>query len=275
MIIFKRLTILFALLFGYQAHASTEYARQQQALDDIIKLANLDKQLTQFPNKIRQQLQQLTTPNNSRRVSQIQATFDPDMMRQALRRQINLSVLPADYEPLITRLHSPHLRKMLQMERDALGIVAYYERPIFIEHTQRRPVPEQRMTLIKLLNQAMARSELLIHADLLLHQQLERLLRPSGNKVLVSHVFSKTELDQPHVREQVLLDLLYTYRNATDEELSDYISFYRSLQGQEFITAFNRAWLAAISDITRDIAWRLKQPQRPELQQPAVYITRH
>jgi len=259
-IVIKRFIFIIALLLSQASFATPDYGRQQQALNQIIQLTTLDAQITQLPGKVHDVLQQLATADNQQRISRIQAAFIPPLLRQALRRQINLNMLTPRYELLLNRLEAPELHRLLQMEQDAMGIVAHYERPIFIQHAQRRPIPKARRELIEALDEATGYSTVQIRTGLLLRQQLQTLVNPAPHDEITPHALPRAELDDPALRQQQLLSLLYTYRNASEEELQAYVDFYRSYQGQHFIKTFNGAWLAAINDVMRDIAWQLKHP---------------
>lgn len=122
-----------------------------------------------------------------------------------------------------------------------------------------QPPPQPRRALIELLDGTLDASRLALDLQAIILRTLlegansllpeER--QPDGTQIDLQIIDMKLQL-LGLVREQVEVSMLYTYREVSDEELTEYLAYWRTEDGHWLNGTTSRALLAAIEEAGRE-----------------------
>jgi hypothetical protein len=266
-------------LFSAQlAHGAIATPDQKQVIDRFIASSSYASQFEQLPLLVREQLESgLTHELSAARYQELTTllldSFEADRARNAMTQQLSLGYDTRHYRALLQKLESPPLRKLRNMEQAIHQPVARYEMQHFIARLPENPAPAKREALIKELLAANGAIEDSIKTRAILHELVNGLMdnsapqqQRSGLNDAMEESRRVAERQRPAVESEILAKALYTYRDASDAEIKQYIEFYNSAAGQWFKHTQQNSWLSALRNIGRDITWKMQHPDAAEVQ---------
>jgi hypothetical protein len=260
------------LLSPHPAHATLATPSQKQVIDHFIACSSFAPQFEQLPLLVREQMERGFSQNiSSARYQSLSAllldSFEADRARRAMGQQLSLGYDNGRYRVLIQKLENPLIRRLRDMEQAINGPVARHEMKHFISRLPQTPASPKREALIKELLIANGSIESAIQTRITLNELVQGLASgatPEQNRANLNDAMEQkrklTETLQPQIEAETIAKALFTYRDASDEEIKQYTEFYSSDAGQWFIATQQNGWLAALREIGRDIAWKMQHP---------------
>ena len=265
------LTVL-PLLSSQPAHATIATPNQKQVIDRFIACSSFAPQFEQLPLLVREQMergfpQNISSTHYKNLSTLLLDSFEADRARSAMSQQLSLSYDNGRFRVMLQKLESPLIRKLHDMEQAINEPVARYEMQHFISRLPQNPVAPQRTALVKELLVTNGAIESALKTRITLNELVQELASGATleqNRTSLNDVMEQkrklTESLKPKVEAETLAKALFTYRDASDEELKQYIDFYKSDAGQWFRSTQQNGWLAALHEIGRDIAWKMQHP---------------
>lgn len=266
------------LLSPQLAHATAAAPSQKQVLDRFITSSNYGPQLPQLPLLVREEMARsfantLSSARYQELTTRLLDSFEAERTKRAMVQQLSLGYDSGRYRTLIQKLESGSIRKLRDMERASHEPVARLEMQHFIARLPDTPLPPKREALIKELLAANGAVESNINTRIALNEVMRGLMAdaaPEKSRATLNDSLEQSrrlaESLRPAVAAETLATALYTYRNASDEELKQYIEFYNSAAGQWFKLTQQNGWLGALRNIGRDIAWKMQHAGSDDVQ---------
>jgi len=209
----------------------------------------------------------------------LEESFD---VRQA-EKDLSAFLLASTDEPylrdMLRWLESPLARKITREETNASGAESRAEMLRYLADLQDNPPSQQRIELIQGVEQATHMAELT--ADILIEVMMGMLeatnaALPADRQGVPEEAYR--EIDglrttiESGLREQMVLESYYTYRNITDAELAAYIGFYETDLGQTEIEKTGEALTYTLKNwfdtfVERVIARAQAEAQKRKAQQ--------
>ena len=266
------------LLSPQLTHAAMAAPTQQQVIDRFIAYSNYEPQFQELPQMVEDLLKrdyanELSGSEYQELTDLLKKSFKIEQAKHAMTQQLSLGYDNGRYRVLIQKLENASIRKLRTMEQAVHEPVARHEMKYFIARLPNNPVPPKREALIKDLLEANGAVESEIKTRAALQQVVREVV---GSVAAVKSSVSLndsleqnrilTETLRPKVQAEALAAALYTYRDATDEEVRQYIDFYNSPAGQWFKVTQQNGWIGALHNIGRDIAWKMQQSDDADLQ---------
>lgn len=258
------------LIPGHAAYATKAAPTQRQVIDRFITYSNFAPELDQLPLLVRKQLESdlpgnhLSSARQQELSSLLLDSFESDRARRAMTQQLSLGYDNRRFLALIQKLENPLIRKLRAMEQAVYGPVARHEMEHYVSQLPDHPVPPKREKLIRELisangsvdNAVKTRTTLQIVVQQLMDNGIDQSRAGLSNTVEQSIRISESL--RPTVENETLAKALYTYRDASDEEILQYIDFYNSAAGEWFKLTQQNGWLGALRNIGRDVAWKMQ-----------------
>jgi hypothetical protein len=266
------------LLSLQPVHATMATPPQKQVIDRFITYSNFEPQFEQLPQLVREQMERdipQTLPSDHYKdlTTLLFDSFEASKARSAMGQQLSLGYDNGRYLVMIQKLENPLIRRLRDMEQASSDPVARYEMQHFISRLPQNPVAPRREALIKDLLTANGAIESAIKTRATLHELMQGLAgvaTQEQNRANLNESLERSrkllESLKPKVAAETLARALYIYRNATDEELRQYIEFYNSDAGQWFKITQQNGWLGALRNIGRDIAWKIQHAENDDVQ---------
>lgn len=263
------LTIM-PLLSPPLAQAAMATSGQREVINRFIDYSSYATQFEALPQMVQKQLessfgQGTASARYKELTTLLLDAFEADRARHAMIQQLSLGYDNSRYRALLQRLENPVIRKLRDMELAIHGPVARYEIRDFISRLPQNPAPAKRETLIRELLTASGAVENTLRTHATLNEVVRGLVtspaagterNPMNDSLEQSQTLTKSL--RPGVEAERLAVALYTYRDASDEEIRKYIDFYNSPAGQWFNQTQQNGWLGALRNIGRDVAWKMQ-----------------
>lgn len=162
-------------------------------------------------------------------------------------------------------LATPLGRKMTKFEKDASGSESYLGMKQWGLRLKDNPPPRSRVQLIHEVTSAAKVFESSL--DTAVNMSMAMVLALEAAKP-AKHLWDEEQYRQAKARVRealtgrmrniVFLRLLYTYREASDGEIKDYIRFYQGKAGKKYVTLMNESVGKAIIALTWEAAKKIK-----------------
>ncbi|MFC1747890.1 hypothetical protein ACFL2V_03705 [Pseudomonadota bacterium] len=240
------------------------------SVEQFIKYGGMQEQFEQLPALVRFQLKtnqsNLFSTSRYNTLSELVLdAYGTEGVKTAMSRHLRLSYSAGRYRSLMKRLDSPTLKNLLELEINAFQApMAKYEYQQFIIHLKKKPEPTNRVALIHELISASGDADLQSHAQFTISNLIKELMTGSLDSI-TTQPKTKTIVNAK-LAESTINKTLFIYRDVSDDEIKQLIRFYQSTWGNWFKQTRTDAWLAALRDIGRDVAWRLDHSSDEELQ---------
>lgn len=250
------LWVIGLLTMGQAAHAAPP---EQAALDRLYRLSGMEVQFGALPETMREAFLQgvamgpeLHIPESRLEAlgDQVAEFYAAAEFRAAVEEALRQGMSAEAVDQVLAWLESPLGARVTAAEEAAVGPDAYEETQRYAETLETDSVPEARVALLRELDEAVQLTQTSVEIGV--HAQLAAALaanamQPPNSRQEPSELMAQVETIRPLIesmtRQQVLLSLLYTYRDLSEEDLRGYIEFATAPQGN----AFNRLASEAMS----------------------------
>lgn len=270
-------TIALLVLFGVQAGAAGPGDGQQKSerIRQLLRINGFEFQISKAPETLAYQLRSqqaqsgLNQDEHAFVVEVILEAFNPaDILNRVVAHMAeteNQSWL----RHTLSFLATPLGKKMTQMEKDASGPESYRAMTQWGERLKDTPPAKTRIQLILQINSAAKVFESSL--DTAVNMSMAIALALEAGKP-AKHLWNEDQYRQikarvrealkERMRNVVFLRLLYTYRQASDGEIKNYIEFYQGQAGQKYVDMMNEAVGKAIIALTWQAAKKIKVKAR-------------
>jgi hypothetical protein len=142
--------------------------------------------------------------------------------------------------------NSPLMQRITEMENHDFNLVTF---ETFIEDIIRTPLPANRLRLLQDLEAVTRTTELVTEIALGAKRALlTGRMQSEGNEatqILDARIAVQETDMNDNTYQNVIIMMAYSYRELTDPELSEYIRFYETTEGDWFITHAVNAMIGA------------------------------
>lgn len=220
-------------------------------IDKIITLSGLQKQIDQIGDKmlenIHQSPQKPDDPVIAEKIEKIVLdTYRPEFFYQQLRSTFKQNPDRDRLKTLIQVFNSPLMQRITEMENRDFNLVTF---ETFIEDITRTPLPANRLRLLQDLEAVTRTTELVTEIALGTKRALlTGRMQSEGNEatqILDARIAAQETDMSDNTYQNVIIMVAYSYRELTDAELSEYIRFYETTEGDWFITHAVNAMIGA------------------------------
>ena len=246
------------------------------AIAALMEKSGLNVQIGQLPAVMlgeleQMQQQKLPAAQFDQITNAIAKSFDPARMTKGVRERLAKTLSAEDMKSTLTWLTSPIGEKVTALEKAAASAEAAQARQAFDAELQKGgPRVEQ----LKRLNRAVKGSEhaleMASESAVAIRVALEASATPSKQpdlQLVKEQVRPELERIKPMLEQQMLLSLLYTYRDLPDEDLAKYIGFAETEPGKRYhqatMSALSEEVAAASSRMGELLGKTLKDTPRP------------
>jgi len=255
------LLILANLFLATPLRAEDDVARQLMLESGLVAQLNLlHKSLSSQLNYVIDQdptLRQLSRQQKQHIIAWMRTSFAPDRLINSIHDYYYRSLSDRDMEQILRWIRSRTGHRFTEMEKSATGPYAEQEMQRYKQTHPLPTVPTYRLQQIKTLNKLTKVSDAALVVQLtfklaaaLIKQQ------PSPDKQTVDALMKEIGRQREDLMQKIMPnlipDMLYMYRDASDLELQAYISFAQSSIGVRYHTtllgAFNNALIEASQD---------------------------
>lgn len=196
----------------------------------------------------------------------MQGVFDPEVVSAGLRTALERECEPAVMQSAVASLDSPLAQKMRKLEAAAGTAEGAQRLEEFAGNLPGNPPEAGRLQLVRRLDEISGASE--FQADMTI-AMLQGMAEGFGQEKQAAEQLPTVRRDLfPVVRASVLVTMLFSYQEASDQELNDYIALYESEPLQRFTRTVTQAFNAAVKGQAKEAARRLKAGS-PAGQSPA------
>ncbi|MFQ5794400.1 MAG: HEAT repeat domain-containing protein [Candidatus Bipolaricaulia bacterium] len=267
----RLLSLLILLMFGA---FGLSYAQIDQTLliEEILELSGMKKQIERIPARVDAELAQRQTEMNREDYEKIRKIMVESYRYDAVYRAV-VDKFTDNFDQIrlltvLNQLHSPVFQKIFQLETQASTLEAIQEMEKFAAQLQSNPPTQERLALVQRLDEATGTTELSFEMSLAIFRGMVKafdpILPPEERKELeeleqlVNDMVNdmRSQL-QPLLKNNTWVSFLYTYRSASDEELTQYIDFWESDLGQWFIGVSSAAIIEAMGTAAEEVGTQL------------------
>lgn len=257
----------------------TALAASAATAQEVLELSGFREQVEQIPALIQVQLQQRQNsldPDVYAVVSRVLLeSFRADSLYTTVVQRFAADADPERLNAVLEWLRSPLAQKMIRLEVEAGTPEGQQKLKDYAAALQGNPPAQIRLALVKRLDEATRTTELAIATSAsmvgammgTLQAQLPPEKRMDEAQVGKELSRMKAQLQAP-MKNNTLVNFLFTYRSVSDEELTQYLSFWESETGRWFGRASSQAFLGAMAAASADAGKRIQEtaspPQRVE-----------
>jgi uncharacterized tellurite resistance protein B-like protein len=238
------------------------------AIDEALELSGLKTQLSQLPQHILAQAPQLPADlTHSERAALLRIlahSFRADAVSPLIKERFLAEFDPPRMAALLQWLRSPASRRMVQLEISGSSAAATAELQAFAASLERTPPPEERLALVRRLDEATATTDIAFETLVVIAQEIAR--ATGGERMslgeLEGMMRSRAEVLSV-IGDITLVTLLFTYRPVSDADLLAYVTAWESDVGRWFSGLWRRAYLDAIRAAARRFAVQMSRTLAP------------
>lgn len=238
---------------------SPEPARAQAPpeISEALSLAGMDAALDQVPGLIKAQVETRQEDLSSGLAGELERAmleaFSPALLKADARATLAAQYEPGEFDQGLLWLRSPLGRRIVGLEIAAGKDENQAAMGEWIESIPRNPPSKDRIILVADVVRASDSLTIVIETIVLVAEPILQTLnaaaaedeKRSPDEIRLLLGVMRDRLEDPMGR-QMLLRSLYTYREASDEELSNYAAFLRSEAGQGLYQALNASVIAVL-----------------------------
>lgn len=251
------LLILFCLLASL---ASAQVPMKEQLIGDLMIKSGLQRQVEQIPEVIKiqseQRMRQEATMSAAERYNirtAFKEAFDTQMILKYVREDLTISLNEKDIMAALEWLNSPLGQKITAMEEQSSSGKAFEEMQQFAMNLSANPPDPQRMALIEQLDEAahLTESSIDMKIGVVLAMSEAMACASDCSKFSASDLKNKMDSIRPQMteasRQETMIFSLYGYQGLTGEELEQYINFYKTPAGTNYMKVVSAALTHALS----------------------------
>ncbi len=271
---FKLLMVLVVLLIACNVQAATEH--HAAMVQKYIRLSGLKDTINTLPEMLVSMYERnrLTSehPEIDRMVTETMVeSFDSQKMLAELEQFLLVNTDEYYLIQILSWLETPLARKIVKEERESEQPANNADMMRYLADLQENPPAQERISLVQDL---VATTHI---ADLAaaIAMRLIRGMLESVNMILPDEKQLPKEKIEAHLqqirammrgalRQQMTLTAYYTYRNISNAELQEYITFYKGKTGQQEIDITGGALIHVMGNWFTEVGQRLLPPAPQE-----------
>lgn len=274
-----KITVMVALLaiFGVQARAAEPAAGHDKTerIRQLLRINGFEFQISKAPETLAVQLRSqqarsgLNQDEHAFVVEVIIEAFNPARILNRVVANMTAAGDQSWVRDTLVFLETPLGKKMTQLEKDASGPESYRAMTQWTKTLKDNPPPKSRVQLIHQVNSAGKVFESSLNTAVNMSMVLVLALEAAKPR---KHLWDEDQYREAKARVRVALTermrnivflrLLYTYRQANDGEIKDYIRFYQRNAGKKYVSLMNEAVGKAIIALTWEAAKKIKVKSR-------------
>lgn len=240
-----------------------ENADQTKLVEEVFTLSGMDTQIELIPDQVKYGFSQSSDQLPKELYEEILGIIDGAYNSSEIRKQV-LADLIASYDKkkmTIVRDHlkTPLVKKLTELELSASDISQFDAMVQFIDSLEDNEPSNERMEIINRLDVAIDASEITTKMALLSQRVVMRAINSVMPKEqqLSDEQLGQFENDfwvssRDPIKENVLMTLLFAYRDVSDEDLNTYLKILESEDGQWFYQTLNSAFMASMEGTTKN-----------------------
>jgi hypothetical protein len=230
---------------------------RESLIAEALDISGLKKSLELIPGQIKAQIEQQRGPTALKDkpgvVKILTEAFRPEVFYGTVRSEFQKGYDPLLMGLVVARLREPLFRKMAALEIEASSAEARPHIERFAREFQSNPPPQTRLGLIVRIEAASGAADFNLE---LLVASLQAAIKAVNPMVPPERRAKPADLDNavrmlraqaPAIRTETLVNMLYTYRSTTDQELDEYAQFAESEPGRWFSRLSRQGVLAAMT----------------------------
>ncbi len=186
--------------------------------------------------------------------SEIDKQPEAAIMLQTIKDHISRHMTSSDIDAVLEWFNSDLGQKITKAEEDASSMEAYSQMREIKAGLQSHPPDPFRKQLISNLDQAARMTEYMTRMKMSMVITMTE-ATPSATSIgnaskeeRISQIKSRRGQVQELSSKEVMARSLFTYRSISDNELEQYIVFYKSEAGKKYVDTVTEALLTAIED---------------------------
>jgi len=253
----------FLLFVGVLPAAAAQQPNSRDVIRQLLQTSGIPQMLAEFPKQFKEEIAQVQLKADNEAIAHhftplmqaIDRAYDPDRLYDEVIEYFALR-FSQDY---VTEIHawfgSPLGEKIVRLENQANTPEGQYAMQLFATRMASDPPDEKRIKLIRDLDKAVGGSRMALELALTTFRSVMTGLAAvqlgeddgaqddKDPELLAERL--KAQM-QPVMQQQIELIFLYTYRSLSDQELADYVDFYKSGAGRWFSTNTREGVVAAL-----------------------------
>ncbi len=256
---------------GYALGAAAQPAQQQTLVQELMTLNGMRAQLALVAPVIEQQAAALAVnpdlPKRNRvaAAALLRQVFQPEALLQRVSQHLEANADPETLRAVLQFLRSPVGQRMTALEVEGTGEAAQAERAQWMAQLAAHPISDVRAQQVVALDEAASVTTTATEEVVLLSTAVawvaaaarSATVRVDEQRLQAFQNRLRAKV-RPKLKEEVLLSMLFTYREADEETFADYIAFYRSETGQAYRRFMDAAYLGALRDAAAGAAQRIR-----------------
>ncbi len=265
----SRLTVILLLMLMSVSTMATDLDKRDKQIAQIMELSGAIHTFDQMPAMMQTMLQQQPPPLSARELESFSrvmtAAFSPEKMRAAMKSYLTAHYEPHHFSELLALLQRPLVKRMTALEQattDPDDMIQFMQQA----NTFMSSVANERLTVLRNIDNAMIMSETMLDLQVQSFQSFIQAINtvlPEPQQMPASQMeeISRQMREQGlyPIRQQMLVQLAWTYRMASDADLNDYLELYRSPIGQWSKDIMKASTLAVFGSATEEISQQIKQ----------------
>ena len=268
-------TFLINLIFINYVHAETHEA----LVTEYIKLSGITDMFASFPEQIKavSSQKQLVAkqPEKENKITELLAdSFDINMAEENLYNFLLQNTDKDFFQELIKWMDDPLVKRILEEEKDASDPEKQAMLLHYIADLQNDPPSLDRITLIQDMEKTLQLSDLTTHIAINMMKSITKSINsilPDDKRSQTNDIHDKIMEMEPLLKEtyrqQLILSLFYIYRNISNEELKEYMVFYKSNIGKRTIDVNGKAIAFVLEQWTASLEEKLVILAREEFEE--------
>lgn len=258
-----QIAVLMVIAFASLAAADS----REELIAKYIKLSGVENALDSFPDQIEalstQRLMTSKTPETDKKSTELlKESFDERRVKKELITFISSKMDDALLQSLLKWYESPLAQKVVDEESKSSGADKQANLLRYLAGLQENPPAQDRITLIQEVEASTQLSELTTNITIEVMKGMFKTINlslPKEKQVELADIEKDISDTKPLLKEefrkQMILSSFYSYRNLSNDELKEYIAFYKTEAGQKEIEITGSAlshvlnlWFATAAD---------------------------
>jgi hypothetical protein len=239
----SRLLIVTAAIF--MLFVSCVRAQNSDAIDTFFQLSGLEQQIRDLPSILIEQFneeKEILTPASQRNILlMIEEVFNPDLLVQDARNYLMMVESQGYIDEINAWLDAELTQRMNELETASNEDVTFEDRDRFFAMMEENRPSEVRLELVNRLETSTEATYYLVSIITDMYLSLIQMMSyymPPEDRISAERFpdlrYSIMNELLPMYRDITFAMNLYTYREVSDEDLAEYVSFYETEAGRWF-----------------------------------------
>jgi hypothetical protein len=246
------------------APAASERGGPDGQVDDVLTLSGLRRQLQRVPEGIQADLrEQRAAAARPEAVDRMAEVFTRTFTAEALDARVR-SVFVARFDPVqaeayLVWLRGPLSRRLNQVEAEAESPAGQAELARYAQTLQKVPPPPDRAALMRRLADVSGAVDVSVEVVIGMARASAKVLdamRPPERRLKAGQLEAQIRTARPKIYDQmrvnVVIGLLFTYRELSNEDVETYTRFYETAPARWFVATTRRGVMDVIAALTEE-----------------------